>query len=286
MTSPELVSDFGATRLAPEPHALPAAPARTPAQRTRVLLWDLPLRVFHWSLVASVTAAIVTGELGGSWMAWHGRAGLAIVGLLVFRVVWGVVGSATSRFTQFAPTPASVLRYLRGRWRGVGHNPLGALSVFGLLGLLALQAGTGLFGNDDIAFAGPLNHLVDDTLGSRVTGWHRLLADGLFVLIGLHLLAIVFHVAVKRHRLIRPMITGVAEVEAGTPLPRPVGRGRTGLALALGLAAAGLATILWLGREPATAAQPVAAEPAAVPAATTAARTVATTAAASSAPSW
>ena len=86
--------------------------------------------------------------------------------------------------------------------------------MFALLALLSLQAATGLFGNDDIAFAGPLNHLVDDTLGARVTGWHRLLADGLFVLLALHLLAIAFHVIVKRHRLIRPMITGLQDVDA------------------------------------------------------------------------
>ena len=215
MSSPELSPDFGAV----DAGIAPASPVQAGARR--FLLWDLPLRVFHWSLVAAVTAAIVTGEIGGPWMVWHGRAGLLIVGLLVFRIVWGLVGSATSRFAHFAPSPGSVLAYLRGRWRGVGHNPLGALSVFALLGLLALQATTGLFGNDDIAFAGPLNHLVSDTLGSRVTGWHRLLADALFAWMALHLLAIAFHVVVKRHRLIRPMITGLHDVDADTPLPAP-----------------------------------------------------------------
>ena len=280
MTTPELVSDFGAAGFAPGAADLPAAPqAHAPARgaTTRILLWDLPLRVFHWSLVASVTTAIVTGELGGSWMPWHGRAGLAIVGLLVFRIVWGVLGSATARFTQFAPTPSSVVAYLRGRWRGVGHNPLGALSVFGLLGLLALQAATGLFGNDDISFAGPLNHLVDETLGGRVTGWHRLLADALFVLVGLHLAAVLFHVVVKRRRLIRPMIAGLQDVEAGTPLPRPVRHARAGLAVSVGLALAGLGGLLWAGSEPAPAAQAEAAAP-------TAAAIVAPPA--SSAPAW
>ena len=255
MSAPELLSDFGAVDV----ELLPASPVRAGARR--ILLWDLPLRVFHWSLVASVTTAVVTGELGGAWMVWHGRAGLLIVGLLVFRIVWGVVGSATSRFTHFAPSPASVLTYLRGRWRGVGHNPLGALSVFALLGLLALQATTGLFGNDDIAFAGPLNHLIDDTLGSRVTGWHRLLAYGLFVLMGLHLLAIAFHVVVKRHRLIRPMITGLSDIDAGTPVPRPVrGRGRFALLAAVSLAAAGVLVLARVGDAPAPASLPPAAD--------------------------
>ena len=264
MSAPELLSDFGAVDADVAPLAA-GVPARAGVRR--ILLWDLPLRVFHWSLVAAVTTAVVTGELGGAWMAWHGRAGLLIVGLLVFRVVWGVVGSATSRFTHFAPSPGRVIAYLRGRWRGVGHNPLGALSVFALLGLLSLQAATGLFGNDDIAFSGPLNHLVGDAAGSRSTGWHRLLADGLFVLLALHLLAIAFHVVVKHHRLIRPMISGVAEVDAGTPVPKPVrGTGRFGLLVAVSLAAAGVLALVGAGEVPAASAAPAATAKTAAPA--------------------
>ena len=272
MTTPELLSDFGAVDGTGD-----LAPASRAGAR-RFLLWDLPLRVFHWSLVAAVTAAVVTGELGGAWMPWHGRAGLAIVGLLVFRIVWGIVGSATSRFTQFAPTPSRVLAYLRGRWRGVGHNPLGALSVFALLALLSAQAATGLLGNDDIAFAGPLNHLVDDGFGARATGWHRLLADGLFGLLALHLLAVAFHVVVKRHRLIRPMITGLQDVEPGTPVPRPTrGLGRFGLLAAVSLAAVAVLVLAGAG-ESSVASMPA-------PSATAApAAVVARTAA--SAPSW
>jgi cytochrome b len=256
MTPPELLSDFGAV----DGTVLPASRAGA----RRFLLWDLPLRVFHWSLVAAVTTAVVTGELGGAWMPWHGRAGLAIVGLLVFRVVWGVVGSATSRFAHFAPSPSRLLAYLRGRWRGIGHNPLGALSVFALLALLSAQAATGLLGNDDIAFAGPLNHLVDDALGSRVTGWHRLLADALFALLALHLLAIAFHVIVKRHRLVRPMITGLQDVEPGTPLPAAArGAARFGLLAAVSLAAVAVLGLARVGEAPLAAATPASAAAAA-----------------------
>jgi len=240
MSSPELLSDFGAVE--------GATAGREGARRA--VLWDLPLRVFHWSLVAAVTVAIVTGELGGAWMPWHGRAGLVIIGLLVFRVLWGVLGSATSRFTQFAPTPARLLAYLRGRWRGVGHNPLGALSVFALLGLLSLQAATGLFGNDDIAFAGPLNHLVDDSAGTRATGWHRWLASGLIALVALHLLAIAFHVLVKRHRLVRPMITGRPALEAGGDWPRPRGYGGLALLSAVVVAATAVLALAGAGKSP------------------------------------
>lgn len=242
MTTPELRSGFGAAD-----GLVDRAPASRAGAR-RFLLWDLPLRVFHWLLVAAVATAVVTGELGGAWMAWHGRAGLAIVGLLVFRIAWGVFGSMTSRFAHFAPSPASMLAYLRGRWRGVGHNPLGALSVFALLGLLSLQAVTGLFGNDDIAFTGPLNHLVDDGVGARVTGWHRLLAEGLFVLLALHLLAIAFHVVVKRHRLIRPMVTGLQDAEPGTPLSKATrGPARFGLLAAVSLAAVAVLALAGAG---------------------------------------
>jgi cytochrome b len=238
MSSPELLSDFGTSV------AEPAAPTRP--RGARELVWDLPLRVFHWSLVAAVTTAIVTAELGGAWMEWHGRAGLAVVGLLVFRAAWGVLGSATARFANFAPSPARLKRYVRGEWRGVGHNPLGALSVFAMLALLALQAGTGLFGNDDIAFTGPLNHLVDDTLGERLTGWHRWLANGLFVLLGLHVAAIAFHELVKRHALVGPMLTGWRRGAAAGSRSFAAGS-RRGLAAALALAAIAVVAIAWVG---------------------------------------
>jgi cytochrome b len=250
MRSPELLSDFGTV----DPAVAADRSASASAGARHAVLWDLPLRVFHWSLVAAVTVAIVTGELGGAWMPWHGRAGLVIVGLLVFRVLWGVVGSATSRFTQFAPTPARLLAYLRGRWRGVGHNPLGALAVFALLGLLSVQAATGLFGNDDIAFAGPLNHLVDDATGARATGWHRWLANGLIALVALHLLAIAFHVVVKRHRLVRPMITGRHALEPDRDWPRPRGYGRFGVLSAAAVAATAVLALAGAGETPVAAA--------------------------------
>ncbi len=175
-------------------------------------VWDWPTRAFHWSLVISVTAAIITGEIGGSLADWHGRAGLMVLGLLVFRLVWGFVGSATARFTHFFPTPTRILAYLRGAWHGIGHNPLGALSVFALLGILAAQVTTGLYANDDIAFEGPLFHLVDKSQSDRLTGLHGRIFWGLVTLIGLHLLSIVFYSRVKRHNLVLPMITGNKQV--------------------------------------------------------------------------
>lgn len=204
-----------------EPRSAANAPVFGAVARTgidthvRIRVWDLPIRIFHWSLALAVTVAIVTGKAGGTWMGIHGKAGLTIVGLVVFRVVWGFVGSTHARFLTFAPSPAKLRAYLKGRWQGVGHNPLGALSVFALLGLLALQAGTGLFANDDIAFAGPYFASVDSTLAVRLTGWHHLLANILLGLVVLHVIAIAFHAGVKKDNLVKPMLTGWKEAPAG-----------------------------------------------------------------------
>jgi cytochrome b len=212
--------------------------AQHAARAIRVRVWDLPLRIFHWSLLATVSVAIVTGEIGGDWMAWHGRAGLAILGLLAFRIVWGVIGSPNARFAQFAPTPRSIAAYLRGQWRGIGHNPLGALSVFALLGVLVLQVTTGVFTNDDISFTGPLYALVSDDLALKLTGWHRQLSWGLFALLALHLAAIGWYLLRRRRNLTKTMVTGWVEGEAATPgTPARTWRGGT-LALAIAIATA------------------------------------------------
>jgi cytochrome b len=191
------------------------ATAAAPVHDTiRIRLWDLPLRLFHWSLVCAVTAAIVSAKVGGEWMVWHGRAGLAIVGLLAFRLTWGIVGSTTARFAHFAPRPSSLRAYLKGQWQGIGHNPIGALSVFLLLGLLAAQALTGLFSNDDIDFNGPWFALIDKDLSDHVTGWHHTLSNLLLALLGLHVAAILFYLIAKKNNLILPMLTGWKQVPA------------------------------------------------------------------------
>ncbi|TAK91315.1 MAG: cytochrome B [Aquabacterium sp.] len=209
-----------------------------PASSTiRVQLWDLPLRLFHWSLVAAVTTAIITGKAGGTWIELHAKAGIAIVGLVVFRLVWGLIGSTSARFHHFAPTPGKILAYLQGRWRGIGHNPLGALSVFALLGLLGFQAGSGLLSNDDISFAGPLAQLIGDDLSHTVTNWHHQAANLLFVLLGLHIAAIAFYARVKKDKLVKPMVTGWKDVPADAPQPRRARRIALIAALALALGA-------------------------------------------------
>jgi cytochrome b len=180
-------------------------------------------------------------------MDWHGRAGLAIVGLVTFRLVWGIVGSTHARFLSFAPTPARLRAYLTGRWHGIGHNPLGALSVFGLLGLLAVQAGTGLFSNDDIAFDGPLSGLVEKARSDSLTGLHHQLSDVLLVLLGLHILAIAFYLVVKKHNLIKPMVTGWKHAQ-GRVASVPETRGGSPLGLAIALLVAAAVTYAASGR--------------------------------------
>ncbi len=183
-------------------------------------IWDLPTRLFHWLLVAVGIGAAVTGKIGGNLIEWHGRFGLLILGLIVFRVVWGFVGSDTARFARFVRGPRAVAAYLRGEWQGVGHNPLGALAVLALLALIAAQAASGLFANDDIAFQGPLADLVGKEASDRARAWHSLVFDGLIALAVLHVGAIVFYLRVKGRNLIRPMIDG-GEARATGAAPRP-----------------------------------------------------------------
>ena len=195
-----------------------------------VQVWDLPTRLFHWSLAALVSGAFITAKLGGGAMVWHGRLGLAIIGLLAFRLAWGVVGSTYARFTQFVRGPAAIRAYLRGEWQGLGHNPLGALSVLALLGVLALQAASGLFANDDIAFSGYLAPLVDSHRSSDLTGIHHFLEKILMALVVLHVGAILFYVRVKKQNLVRPMLTGWVE---GNPAQSARGGGIAALAVAV-----------------------------------------------------
>jgi len=200
----------------------------------RVLIWDLPTRLFHWSLVLAVSLALVTGFSGGSLMALHGRAGLAVVGLLAFRLAWGLVGGQHARFVNFVRGPAVIRAYLRGEWHGEGHNPLGALSVLGLLAVLGAQAASGLFANDDIAFNGFLSSLVTKETSDYLTGWHVRIIWLALGLVALHLAAIGFYGHVRRENLIKPMILGWKEGQA----PDAGRAGPLAILFACGLAAA------------------------------------------------
>jgi cytochrome b len=193
-----------------------AVSSPTNPSTTRIALWDLPVRIFHWSFVLAVITAIVSVQIGGEWMELHEQAGIVTIGLIAFRIVWGLFGSTYARFTHFFPTPARIKAYLTGTWTGLGHNPIGAFSVFALLGLLATQAVTGLFSNDDITFEGPWSGRISKELSDSITGFHHELSEVIYIFLGLHVAAILFYRLVKKNNLVKPMITGWKDVDAAS----------------------------------------------------------------------
>jgi cytochrome b len=173
-----------------------------------IRVWDLPIRLFHWLLVLSVVGLFVTGKLGGNWLEWHKLLGFFTLGLLVFRVVWGGVGNEHARFANFVRGPRAIIAYLRHGTHAVGHNPLGALSVLAMLAVLLFQALSGLFADDDIMMRGPYANAVSGAISAQLTKLHKLNADIILILVGVHVAAIAFYFFVKRENLVKPMITG------------------------------------------------------------------------------
>ena len=171
-------------------------------------VWDLPLRLFHWSLVIAFAISVYTGLNGGfDEMDYHMWSGYVILTLILFRVCWGFISNGNARFSEFIKPPSAVLHYLKFGGHSKGHNPLGALSVVAMLILLLIQAFTGLFSNDDIMVEGPLMHLVSDELSGRLTSWHHYNIWLVGGIVGLHLCAIGFY-EYKKERLTIKMITG------------------------------------------------------------------------------
>jgi cytochrome b len=187
-----------------------------------VRVWDLPTRLFHWALALLVLGSVTTANIGGNAMVWHFRCGFAIFTLLLFRLLWGFLGGRWSRFSSFVHSPSTLLRYLRGQPRpgeqlDVGHSPLGSLSVFALLGILALQFGSGLFADDEISNVGPLNRFVSNDTAAELTGWHTEFGPWLIgALVALHIGAIGWYLS-RRRNLVRPMISGDKPLPAATP---------------------------------------------------------------------
>jgi cytochrome b len=212
-------------------------------QTVRVRVWDLPTRLFHWTLMMCVIGSVVSAKIGGNAMVWHFRLGYAVFALLAFRLLWGLVGGRWSRFASFLYGPGTLMRYLKGGSRPdehheVGHSPLGALSVFALLALLAAQVGSGLFADDEIASSGPLVRFVSGATSSLLTGWHKNWGQWLILaMVALHVLAIILYRVRRGRDLVTPMIVGDKPLPADVPAARDTLATR-GLALAL-LAACG-----------------------------------------------
>jgi cytochrome b len=214
-----------------------------------VRIWDLPTRLFHWSFAACVVGAYVTVKLGGLYMDWHVRFGLAALGLVIFRVVWGFVGPRHARFSSFVRGPRAVLAYLRGgagAMMSAGHNPLGALSVLAMLVDLGLQAAIGLFASDDIMTQGPLYGLVSESTAGRLTSLHKANEWIIIALVALHLLAIAWYTFAKRQPLVRAMISGDAPADGLAPRAEPSADTAAVRLGALALAVAIAALIWWI----------------------------------------
>lgn len=217
-----------------------------------VRVWDLPTRSFHWLLAAAVTGSVVSAKIGGGAMVWHFRFGYVVLTLVCFRLLWGVLGGRWSRFASFTYAPATVLRYLRGRAApaehlDVGHSPIGAASVFALLGILAVQLGTGLVADDEIANQGPLYKFVSSETALTATSWHKSWGQWLLLgLVALHIAAIVFYLLKKHTDLITPMLRGDKLLPRGTPASAD---GAAQRARALVLVALCAALAWWVARQ-------------------------------------
>jgi cytochrome b len=173
-----------------------------------VPVWDLPVRLVHWSLVVLIGFSWWSAENGE--IEWHIRSGLAVLFLLLFRIAWGFLGSSTARFHSFVAGPGKLAAYLRdpAGWRGIGHSPLGSLSVIALLSLITLQVGFGLpLSDEDGVVTGPLNRLVSFETAEWAHDVHKWLFNLLLALIALHVAAILFYRS-RGKRLVRAMVTG------------------------------------------------------------------------------
>ena len=180
-------------------------------------VWDGFVRCFHWTLVALFTFSVITGKIGGNAIQWHMWSGYAILALVTFRIVWGFVGGEYARFGSFLGSPVRAFRFAKGllgktHEHVIGHNPVGGWMVLVLLILLAMQAGLGLFSNDEIATTGPLARYVSDETSITLMGRHRVLGDILLILVGVHIAAVLFHLFVKKENLVRAMFHGNKEL--------------------------------------------------------------------------
>jgi cytochrome b len=189
----------------------------------KIRVWDLPVRLFHWSLAVLIVIAVVTQKIGGNAMEWHFRAGYAVLTLVAFRIIWGLVGTHYARFASFIYHPSAIIGYVRGgkdslKEKYLGHNPLGSLSVFALLGVVLLQAVSGLMSNDDIASEGPLVKFISKELSDQITWFHKdVSAVLIYVLVGLHVAAIAYYFFFRKQDLVKPMLTGEQAVDFDAP---------------------------------------------------------------------
>ena len=193
-----------------------------------IRVWDLPIRLFHWLLVVCIAGSFVTINLGDEFIQWHAYFGYSILTLLIFRIICGFVGSTHARFTSFLPTKKAIFDYLSGSSpRVLGHNPIGAISVFALIFVLCVQVLTGLFVDDEVSFQGPLAKYVSGSISSFLSEIHEGNQVVIYTLIAIHIAAIWYYKKFKGENLIKPMINGDKEIdpsEEAKYLPADLGR--------------------------------------------------------------
>ena len=182
------------------------------------LVWDIPTRLFHWLLVFSLLAQYATAKWLDGYMDWHFYIGYFTLGLILYRVVWGIVGTRHARFWSFFPTPSKIMSYGKTLFKRdsemqAGHNPIGAIMVFVLLALVGTQAVSGLFVSDDVLHDGPYNGIEDQALVKTMSWLHHNVFDWLLIAIGLHVAAVLVYLWYKKQNLIQPMVTGKKPVD-------------------------------------------------------------------------
>ena len=219
------------------------------AEPARIRVWDVPVRLFHWLLLALLGFSWWSGDQGGNWMEYHAWSGCAILVLVLFRIVWGFVGSDTARFVHFVRSPRVSYAYFRSVLQRrprvyLGHNPLGGWMILSLLLMLLVQAVTGLFGNDDSDYDAPLAHWISHDTSSLVTALHAYNFDLLLGLVGLHVAAVLTHQLLRRDDMIKAMFTGVKTGDAGASVGHMVPTWRA--FVLLGFVVAFVYAVLWM----------------------------------------
>lgn len=179
----------------------------------KVLVWDIPTRVFHWLLVSSLLAQYATAEWLENAIQWHFYIGYFTLFLVIFRILWGFVGTQYARFSSFVTGPRKVIRYMKTLFDkdsmpSIGHNPLGGWFVVIMLVLVAVQAISGLFMTDDIFLDGPYRPLADEQTLALMNSLHHLAFDLLLYVIALHIAAVVFYGIYKKQKLVPAMVHG------------------------------------------------------------------------------
>ena len=190
---------------------MPSDPVTDKDAVVHIRVWDVPTRLFHWSIVLLIFASWLSADQG--LMTVHLWSGSTLLALLLFRIAWGLVGSSTSRFRDFIHPPRKIVGYLRAMAGGekplyAGHNPAGGLMVAILIAVLLAQALTGLFANDGMHFSGPFANWISEEMSARLTNIHGMIFNVIVLLIWCHIVAVGFYLFVKGDNLVAPMFTG------------------------------------------------------------------------------